>query len=62
MIFKIIKVSDYEFEEIVNIETIEGLKEIYNKYGKIEIIVDFCGQFVQEDNIPVIMIYDDYIE
>ena len=62
MTFRVIKASDYEFEEFVNIETIEELKKIYDKYGKIELIVDFCGQFVLEDGVPTIMIYDDYIE
>ena len=62
MTFRVIKVSDYEFEEFVNIETIEELKKVYDKYGKIDLIIDFCGQFVGEDGVPVIMIYDDYIE
>lgn len=54
MTFTIRKASDYKFSSTIDIETLDQLRELYDYYGKNEVIVNF-------DEMTII-IYDDYLE
>lgn len=54
MRFQVEKASDYDYQETVEINTIEDLIALSNRYNNEDLIINF------RDNI--IIIYDDYIE
>ncbi len=58
------KASDYEFESIINIATLEDLKKLQEQY-KADIIVSFNDICLEEygyENAVLLTVYDDYIE
>ncbi len=68
MRFELSKASDWNFKELVNIETMDDLKALAKKYYDSEkgmmaeeyatLVIYFDPNF----EMPVIQIYDDYIE
>lgn len=57
MKFNVTKTSDYAYEEVVEISSLEELKEFQRKNMEHHLIIDF---FSSHD--PFIEIYDDYRE
>jgi len=62
MKFIVTKTSDYRYEEIVEINTLEELLEMYNKYGDIIITDNFVNDEKYSDIKLEIEIYDGYRE
>jgi hypothetical protein len=69
MTFKLRKASDWEFEETVEINTIEDLKRLQDRYRNADggiwtgtLIVDFYLDLSGIREVPTITIYDSYIE
>lgn len=69
MTFKLRKASDWEFEETVEINTIEDLKRLQDRYRNADggiwagtLIVDFHSDLSGIREVPTITIYDSYIE
>ena len=63
------KASDWEFEETVEINTIEDLKRLQDRYRNADggiwagtLIVDFYSDLSGIREVPTITIYDSYIE
>jgi hypothetical protein len=54
MTFEVQKASSYSFKDTVEISTLEDLKELYDKYGQEDLVVDFKDK--------EITIYDGYLE
>ena len=59
MIFTLRKTSDWHFEESIDIDTLEQLRELSAKYDA-NLIINFGD--VWTDGKPEIEIYDDYRE
>jgi len=66
MTFKLTKASDWEFEETVEINTLEDLRSLqdrfrtqYRGWDTGTMIIDFYNDF---DDAPTIKIYDFYVE
>ena len=55
MKFEILKASDWDFFTIVELKSMQDLKNLCEKYNE-KIVVDFRFE------IPVILIYDDWIK
>lgn len=54
MTFTITKASTCKYDETIDVETINDLRELYDRYGRNEIIINFDEM--------TITIYDDDIE
>lgn len=55
MKFEILKASDWEFSKIIELESMQDLKNLCKKYDE-KVVVDFRFE------TPVVLIYDDWIE
>lgn len=59
----LLKVSDSDFREEREIDTMEDLKNIYHEYSNHSLIVDFMDYDYEKDcECITIKIYDDYVE
>ena len=58
------KASDYEFESIINIATLEDLRKLQEQY-EADIIVNINDECLEEygyGNAVLLTVYDDYLE
>lgn len=68
MKFELSKASDWRFKKLVNIETMDDLKALAKKYYDPEKemmtkeYADLIIYFDPDLEMPVIQIYDDYVE
>jgi hypothetical protein len=59
----LLQVSDSDFREEREVDTMEDLKNIYHEYSNHSLIVDFMDYDYDKDcECITITIYDDYIE
>lgn len=58
MTFQVIKASDDDFKETIDVVYAEDLWKLRNKYGHDLILMEAWD----DDDTPTIAIYDDYIE
>lgn len=61
------KASDWDFEEEIEVKTIEDLKKLDEEYGEHGLILrfdqlTFDQLTLEEFEYPTITIYDDYVE
>ena len=66
MLFRLSKASDWNFEEHINVNTLEDLKLLAKKYYDSTMATDKYAPLIlyfdTPMEIPTIQIYDDYIE
>ena len=62
MKFSLRKASDWDFEEEIEVTTVEDLKKLDEEYGEHGLILRFDPRTVEDFEYPTIKIYDDYVE
>lgn len=62
MKFSLHKASDWDFEEEIEVTTVEDLKKLDEEYGEHGLILRFDWRTVEDFEYPTIKIYDDYVE
>ena len=60
MTFEVNKASDWNFEGVIDIRSIEDLKKFSERMGDEDLIIAF--KRLDGSSIPRITIYDDYVE
>ena len=60
MTFEVNKASDWNFEGVIDIRSIEDLKKFSERMGDEDLIIAF--KRLDGSSIPRIIIYDDYVE
>ena len=60
MTFEVGKASDWNFEGVIDIRSLEDLKKFSERIGDEDLIIEF--KRVDGSSIPRIIIYDDYVE